>query len=541
MLLPFRPLPHPDESLPGYSIRLTSTYGFRSPDSFARQVFGYSLPSTLSDKSISIDRWLASLEASIGSSPGKLGDHFAQLREQHRCEDPRRIIRDIVVSSPRVCEHCISEKHYHCFEWQVGHHIVCNSHHSAILDYCPECDSTLKWDENLLHGCGTCGYQWGTRSKALGNEDLSNYSLAQQITPDLAGLYQAYLHSAFIEGHSIWPRARLPYHPHKHFRMMQSAYRMVCDRWWNRRVAERFTPTDHTNPFRRSLVRVRSLRLEKLLNPIASSRLSFEEIESTVVSDPSLVIPKKHQRHLDTVVAEDISEADTVAEVLGISIHQVNQLVSRGILHCQSTTQILRDRVFDLSRVGQDISDLLTKAHTTSIDDVTDLDLEDAEGVAQRFGFDLVDCIDWLHSESLRFALVENPACLAGIRVRRKDLINCCESKLSKRADDEQLDRLTVMKMLGVPEAVLDFLGKEGVLPSERWYGPGIRYELKTVKGLLNRYRIARRESAIWGIPVSDAWKQLNRPGTNILLKELPGGHFVGIVECDKFALNEAA
>lgn len=322
---------------------------------------------------------------------------------------------------------------------------------------------------------------------------------------------------------------------------MQSAYRLVCDRWWNRRVAERFTPTDLTNSFRRSLAGVRALRLEKLLNPVASSQLSFEEIESTVVSDPSLVIPKRHQKHLDTVVAEDISEADTVAEVLGISIHQVNQLVSRGVLHCQSTTQILRDRAFDLSRVAQDISELLSKAHTTSINDVTDLDLEAAEGVAQRFGFDLVDCIDWLHSESLRFALVENPACLAGVRVKRKDLIDCCESELSKRADDEQLDRLTVMKMLGVPEAVLDFLGKQGTLPSERWYGPGVRYELKTVKGILNRYRIARRESAIWGIPVSDVWKQLKRSGTNVLLKELPGGRFVGIVECDKFALNEAA
>ncbi len=539
MQLPYRPLPRPDESLPGFSVRLATIYGFKNPDAFSRQVFGNSLPRFLPDKSVSMDKWLDSLENIYGCDPSSLSEHFVHLRQKYQCEDSRRIITDITIGSPRICEHCLSEIHYHRFEWQVAHRIVCDLHVSPILDSCPECQCSLKWDENILSGCKSCGYIWGSRGS--NPQQWQGYLKAQQSVSDLDRLYRGYLHSAFSKGHSVWPKAQVPYDPKLHSQLMQSAYRLVCDPEWNQALSGKYHSLRPEGHFDNGLAETHALRIKKLASPIAAAHVSFGNDKPFLPDVPELVIPKKHQKHLKWVQAEDICESDTVAAVLGLSISQVNQLVSRDVIRCLSTSQILRDRVFNLGEVSDDISHLFGKATPNPAEKISGLTLDEADGIVQRYGFDLVDCIEWLHSGSLSFSLTDAPGCLAGIRVERETLINHCESSFMRRAADEELDRLTVMKMLGVPENVLDFLGKEGMLPSERWYGPGVRYEFSTIRDFLSRYCIARRESFIQGIPTSEIWKRLSPSKADVLLTELPGGHFVGIVKRDKLPVSEAA
>ena len=541
MHLPFRPFPEPNESLPGYSVRLTSWYGYKSPDAFARQNFGYSLPPLLPDQSVTIDKWIRSLEISINVEAFTLSGHFSALRSRHQCDDARRIVADPIISSPRICEHCLAESGYHRFDWQIAHLIVCEQHSAPILDQCPSCDSPLKWNENLLSGCGSCGYKWGSRTNQL-TEDIEAYKHAQKAIVDLDALYRAYLHSAFTFGHTVWQKVKFPYDSQRHFRLMQSAYRLVCDYRYNKAFSETVKICGDKSRLGKTVDDIRKRRISSLFNPIAAQRITFDKGDDPHLFDwPEMVIPVKHHKHLESIQPSDIAEGDCISEALGITLTQLNQLVSRGVVECMSSSQILRDRVFSVKTVSKNLEDVLLKSSCSSgqCDDL--LSLQQAAKVAEKFSFDLVDCIGWFQSGKLEFNLLSRDYLLTDIRVNRRKLVACCESEFSHQRDDHLLDRLSVMKVLGVPEEVLDSLGKEGVLPSQRWYGPGVMFELGSVKKFLDRYRVARRESAILGVATGELWNRWCKSGGKTLIDALPGGHIVGIVEFDSLLIDEVA
>lgn len=125
--------------------------------------------------------------------------------------------------------------------------------------------------------------------------------------------------------------------------------------------------------------------------------------------------------------------------------------------------------------------------------------------------------------------------------MNRQQLVMRCESEFLQQDDERQLDRSTVMKMLGVPDKILDLLCKKGVLPSQKWYGPGAMFELGAIKEFLSQYRVARRESVILGVPTAQLWNELRLPGRRILIDSLPGGHIVGIVGSGLTRSEEAA
>tara|TARA_R100000306_G_scaffold60390_1_gene60451 strand:+ start:5737 stop:7359 length:1623 start_codon:yes stop_codon:yes gene_type:complete len=540
MRLPYRPQPYPAESLAGYSVRLTSWYGYQSPDAFARHNFGYPLPAAMPDQSVTMDRWIQSLEEVTQVPPNTLGVHFMTHRRKHEHVEGRHSVSDIIVSPPRICEHCISETGYHRFEWQVAHKIVCTKHIAPILDQCPSCRSSLRWNKNLLTGCSACGYKWGKRT-IPDSSDLWAIKRAEENISNVDALYQGFLHSAFHSGHSIWPKSRLPYEPALHFELMKSAYRLVCDRSYNEAFAIQ-APNSTVGTLEDVVARKRREKIRSIYCPISSSGVRFELVEAVpFLNRPEMVLPKKHQKHLCDVAPTDIADGAFISEVLGITVSELNQLVSTGAIDCLASSQILRDRIFSLKQVTACLDDLFSKKSGKSEGINFDLSLREAASIAEKYGFGFVDCVDWCISGEMPFNLTGTGKALSWIQVPHEQLVTLCRSKFDQEDGARLLDRPTAMKLLGVPENVLDHLGRVGLLPSEKWYGPGVMFSFETVRRFLNEYDIARREAIIRGVPMLVLWSQWLESNRRVVIEALPGGHTIGIIESGAASNMEAA
>ncbi len=539
MPLPFRPLPESDESMAGYSVRLSAWYGYRSPDAFARQYFGHTLPPQLADRSVAMGKWVSSLEESLKLEPGKLSRHWNGLRAKHQCEAHQRIITDTMIAAPRICEQCVAENGYTRFEWQQGHIIVCEQHISPILDQCPSCSAPFKWNANLLGGC-SCGYTWNASPREI--EDAEMYLRAQANVSDLDTLYRAYLHALFSSGHTIWARTKIPYDPAYHKHAMQQAYRLVCDADFNKQFADADIPVGSETTAGRTILEIRRRQIRELFSPVAAQGISFSKWENEgLIGRHEMVIPAKHHYLLGSLSPFEVAEGDVISEALGITLSELNQLVSRDVIKCVSSSQILRDRVFSAKQVSEDLDKLLAGASLLNTPEEDLLDLKQSRKIAEKFGFGVIDCLEWCRAEELHFGLVGAGCSLSDIRIDRNSLLSRCESKFADQEDSVHLNRMEAMKLLGVPENVLDRLGKEGVLPSEKWFGPGVMFELGTIRAFLAQHRIAKRESVILGVPTEELWTSWNKTEENILVESLPGGHLVGILKLDNRAVKEAA
>ena len=169
------------------------------------------------------------------------------------------------------------------------------------------------------------------------------------------------------------------------------------------------------------------------------------------------------------------------------------------------------------------------------------MSLREAATIAEKYGFGFVDCVDWCISGEMPFNLTGTGKPLSWIQVPHEQLVTLCRSKFDQEDGARLLDRPTAMKLLGVPENVLDHLGRVGLLPSEKWYGPGVMFSFETVRRFLNDYDIARREAIIRGVPMLVLWSQWLESNRRVVIEALPGGHTIGIIESGAASNMEAA
>jgi len=364
---------------------------------------------------------------------------------------------------------------------------------------------------------------------------------AEENIANVDALYRGFLHSAFHSGHSVCSKAKLPYEPSIHFELMKSAYRLVCDRSYNEAFAIQ-APLRTVGTLEDVVARKRREKIFSIYCPISSSGIRFESVETApFLNRPEMVLPKKHQKHLCDVEPTDIADGAFVSDILGITVSELNQLVSMGAIDCLASSQVLRDRVFSLKQVTACLDDLFSKKSGQSEGINFDLPLREAASIAEKFGFGFVDCVDWCISGEMPFALTGTDQPLSWIQVPHEPLVTLCRSKFDQEDGARLLDRPTAIKLLGVPENVLDHLGRVGLLPSEKWYGPGVMFSFETLRTFLNKYAIARREAIVRRVPTLELWSQWLESNRQVLIEASPGGHTIGIIESGAVSNMEAA
>ena len=62
--------------------------------------------------------------------------------------------------SSKVCPYCLADKPYCRKIWNLIPLTVCTIHHCLLLDICPQCDRTIRWERNSVNECKYCQLDW---------------------------------------------------------------------------------------------------------------------------------------------------------------------------------------------------------------------------------------------------------------------------------------------------------------------------------------------------------------------------------------------
>lgn len=144
------PRPLPNESLPGYFLRLAELNFYDSPVWILEKAGMHLDPQ--------YGRWDSFIELMPHDSrllefTGLTDLEFENL---HRLEVSRQFICWKV---PKICPHCLKEESYSRKEWDIIPFTACPKHRCILINYCPMCESALSWDRSSISHC-LCGYDW---------------------------------------------------------------------------------------------------------------------------------------------------------------------------------------------------------------------------------------------------------------------------------------------------------------------------------------------------------------------------------------------
>ena len=170
------PLPHPDESISGYLIRLAESNGYRRCDAWS--LFGLD-GERLNGKSETLayiygcgDYSVLSRRTGFGGEqlkslaykPVQPGSQWlAGTYELFGHELSNRILRYKISS---LCPQCLTEKSYQRKIWDLLPLTACPLHKCLLLDCCPDCGKPIAYRRDLVCFC-PCGYDFRNTSTTL--------------------------------------------------------------------------------------------------------------------------------------------------------------------------------------------------------------------------------------------------------------------------------------------------------------------------------------------------------------------------------------
>lgn len=525
--LPFRPAPESDESLHGYVLRLTHWYEFPSAARFAREVLDCAVPGCIPLRSVRNDQLLAGLRAA-----GALAheEHFCQwgrLNEEHRIFDDRRIVKDISIDQPRICPGCLLDHGYFRYKWQLAHVVECSEHKMPLLGSCPVCASPFKWKSCLFEGCEVCQTAWSDHRNHLTLETSAGE--AAGAPADLNKLYQAFLHACMPLGHSAWQRPRLEFFPQQHNKLMAIAYGLITDGNYNDQfIAMARGDWHHLPEICGAVLELRASNIRELL----CEETSLERGHSTPdISFPEAIEPQLPPQHRK-LMSEGFEPAwlantETTGKVLGLTVPDMNQLVDRHLFSCVKGPRLLRDRVFNLFDINNEVRQMFAASQGQT----THLQLTFAEGrsFAERFGLDLKELVLGLQTGQLPFYRNESQNGFQAFAFDRHQLLQFCEERFAE-LPEKKVSLKEAMTILALPEAALKYLVSKKYLRAE-WATLDKKYSISELRRFLSRFRVARREAAVTGMSIEKCWRRILSGEARPVLEKLEGGHFLGIAQ----------
>ncbi len=321
---------------------------------------------------------------------------------------------------------------------------------------------------------------------------------------------------------------------------MSAAYRLVTDETFNEAFSLQIARSD-LPALGRNIRVYRTNSVRKLLQ-FQTINHSFTD-SSVLVTEESLgriaLPPRIKKLVIGDLKACDIAPPNVAAQLLGISVHELNRLVDEGLVEAVVDSRIQRNRVFSLTCLDQFLAAISRKTDESVFSDPIGLDT--ALKMLSRFGFTLTDLVHWCNGKELHFSTgigTENG--LRQLNFDRLSLLNLCEAEFSADAK-ESYSRAEVLEMLFITEDCLDEISRRGYLSSKKWQLPGAEYESSEVQSFLSRYRIARREASLSGTDIHTVWGSILRSGAVPVLDRLKGGHLIGIAVKDVTNYEEAA
>jgi hypothetical protein len=157
------PVPHPDESLMGYIIRLTEENGYDTPS------WIFDLAGLKTDAGRG--GWSAFYRPDFDPAPlarvlGLTCSEFDSLKYGEGPGTRSVIFSDrslpvefIRFSAPKVCPACLRQANYYRRSWDLLPLTACPNHGLMLIDVCTGCGRRISWSRRKVSVC-RCGFDW---------------------------------------------------------------------------------------------------------------------------------------------------------------------------------------------------------------------------------------------------------------------------------------------------------------------------------------------------------------------------------------------
>ena len=179
--------PEPDESLPGFLLRLAERNRYVGISGLLRAVLP-ELPEKSLRRQLTALRQSATHLARLGRVA--CGDDTALLAFQRRSigsealwmHDCRVPLDGLNLATVAVCPCCLAE-HGHCREaWELSPVVVCPVHECALISSCGQCHQPLRWERSSISRCGHCSASLGAGAQPAAPVSPAECRLAEDFS-----------------------------------------------------------------------------------------------------------------------------------------------------------------------------------------------------------------------------------------------------------------------------------------------------------------------------------------------------------------------
>lgn len=159
-----RPKPYADEDLAGYILRLSQVNCYSSPQWIYNlaSIPQYAANGNFCDRTTRDFSKLAQLLSVEESTLWKMAFREYKSNKVARVKFFGRSLPTYNLSKlkAKVCPLCLVEKSYCRKIWNLIPLTVCPIHHCLLVDICPQCDRSIRWDRSAVNKCKYCELDW---------------------------------------------------------------------------------------------------------------------------------------------------------------------------------------------------------------------------------------------------------------------------------------------------------------------------------------------------------------------------------------------
>ncbi|MCK8515861.1 TniQ family protein [Methylonatrum kenyense] len=449
-------------------------------------------------------------------SADALVDRWQVLRETHHAVNPHRIIENGELPRPKLCTSCLTEESFLPYSWQLAHTTHCARHETVLKTACPACGAAFTWHSLILSQCPRCDVAWRDLDKDRDDEGNICESVLEPSPDDVDRLYRAYLHCASPHALLLWGSEHFPEEATTVTRRMLAAQAVVFTDAGNQHLREQASRALQTHvPAWEGLRedvdgRIVALRSDRTL------AVDLAPLVGPDIPASNRIFPKRMRTiSLRAESLPFVVESGPCSNLLGLRGDASAQLADLGVFEPLNPLSRADLRLFDMEVVYQTMADWHARQTGPLPEDAIDLD--EAARLGRLWRLSRCDIIKAAHDGLVRHHLGDSLDFTPEVFcVSRSDVIAHGQEAFEANPE-ETLLRVNILRMLDISERILAALCREGLLQSARRAAPGEVVTHGAITTLLQHVRFAKREAALNGTSVEEAWDRILADGAKPL------------------------
>ncbi|MDN3490741.1 TniQ family protein [Pseudoalteromonas sp. APC 3694] len=429
----YRPLPTIDETLKSYLLRVAYENGYGSLRMLGHAMNQHLGPALNRQGFPEHKKLLREVRKHLCLTTEELRQ--CELKNTDLVQNNRHVI-NISDRNIKACIECLKESPVLNKKWEAAHINHCLAHRCELSHACPNCHKPFTDHTTLFEECSRCGLQWADISMLKVNPPLY-----QQIDESLAGEYQKLFRAALYQMLVFVTRPL-----DLHLAVYQRFPQFIVDTSINQYFDYAYSMLVNENFAQSMLGRRRQHCIEQgNLTHLLTSLAYFDNIILKTINSASLFIPHKCFNKVELPESLDNSkyhknseqflemdhpfkvEHQTIAELLGISALDLNELSDEGVIDGCEFIGVRKHKWFDIRTVDRNLQSIAKHVQYCDISNKQWINLYQLKPTFQRYNLTFAKVLKLIIANELKLVTNVNDWKLTDFKVCRVEIISFLE------------------------------------------------------------------------------------------------------------------